>query len=230
MRSTLEKIAAVIVNSLGGQTNIKECFRCISHLRFLVKDPKRVSLKKLARVTEVGSANLQDLQVKIGIKGNLGEYYQAVMGIVNLGKDFSRIEKGELRMAGSSAKDAALAKDIVNLVGGKDNVISLIHCVTRLRFKLKDESKADDDKIKHLKGVMGVGHAGGQYQVIIGSNVADIYDEAMPILGLSTESETAAADDNKDVFSKIVSFISSLFMPLLGVKGVVGSPHYFGLG
>lgn len=222
MRSTLEKNAAVIVKSLGGRANIKECFRCISHLRFLVKDPKRVSLKKLAKVTEVESANLQDLQVKIGIKGHLGEYYQAVMGIVNLGKDFSRIEKGELRMAGSSAKDAVLAKDIVNLVGGKDNVISLIHCVTRLRFKLKDESKADDDKIKHLKGVMGVAHAGGQYQVIIGSNVADIYDEAMPILGLSTESETAAADDNKNVFSKIVSFISSLFMPLLGVMTGAG--------
>ena len=153
MRSTIEKDAAVIVKSLGGQANIKECFRCISRLRFLVKDPKRVSLNKLAKVTDVESASLQDLQVKIGIKGHLDDYYQSVMNIINLGKDFSRIEKGELRMAGSSAKDAALAKEIVSLVGGKDNVISLIHCVTRLRFKLKDEGKADDDKIKHLKGL-----------------------------------------------------------------------------
>lgn len=120
-------------------------------------------------------------------------------------------------------KKKKLAEQIVKLVGGKDNVISLVHCVTRLRFKLKDEKKADDDAIKQLKGVMGVAHAGGQYQVIIGNNVADVYDQVMPLLGLSSEEEVTT-DDEKDgnIFSRLVALISSLFMPLLGVMTGAG--------
>ena len=92
-----------------------------------------------------------------------------------------------------------------------------------MRFKLKDEKKANDDAIKQLKGVMGVAHAGGQYQVIIGNNVADVYDQVMPLLGLSSEEEVTT-DDEKDgnIFSRLVALISSLFMPLLGVMTGAG--------
>ena len=64
-----------------------------------------------------------------------------------------------------------LAKDIVAHVGGKDNVVNVRHCVTRLRFVLKDESKADDDYLKQRDGVVTVVKAGGQYQVVIGNHV-----------------------------------------------------------
>ena len=70
------------------------------------------------------------------------------------------------------AKDYnALAKTVVELVGGEENVISLAHCMTRLRFKLKDESKANTEKLNSTPGVIQVMQAGGQYQVVIGTDV-----------------------------------------------------------
>jgi len=73
------------------------------------------------------------------------------------------------------AKDyTKLASDIIENVGGKSNVKSLIHCITRLRFYLKDESLAKDDVIQNLDGVISVRHAQGQYQVVIGAAVSDV--------------------------------------------------------
>ncbi|WP_201346633.1 PTS transporter subunit EIIB, partial [Lactobacillus nasalidis] len=72
-----------------------------------------------------------------------------------------------------------LAKDIVAHVGGEENVSSLKHCVTRLRFVLKDESKADTDYLKKRDGVITVAKAGGQYQVVIGNEVTDVYDAVL---------------------------------------------------
>lgn len=72
-----------------------------------------------------------------------------------------------------------LAKGIVAHVGGEDNVSSLKHCVTRLRFVLKDENKADTDYLKKRDGVVTVAKAGGQYQVVIGNAVGDVYDAVL---------------------------------------------------
>lgn len=123
--------------------------------------------------------------------------------------------------------DKELAKQIVNLVGGKDNVNSLIHCVTRLRFKLKDESKAQTDKIKNLEGVMTVVKSGGQYQVVIGDKVTEVYNQVMPILGLKVDDDTneSASDkntDKKSIWNSLVELLSSLFMPVLGPLASAG--------
>lgn len=72
---------------------------------------------------------------------------------------------------------ARTAEKILERVGGKDNVLGLVHCMTRLRFTLKDESIVDDDLVKRTKGVMGVIRKAGQYQVIIGNDVAYVYEE-----------------------------------------------------
>ncbi|MBA1393479.1 PTS beta-glucoside transporter subunit IIABC, partial [Lactobacillus sp. XV13L] len=69
-----------------------------------------------------------------------------------------------------------LAQDILKLVGGDANIKSAWHCATRLRFLLKDEKKAQTDKIEALDGVITVVQAGGQYQIVIGNNVAQVYD------------------------------------------------------
>lgn len=82
------------------------------------------------------------------------------------------------------AKYTELAEDILKHVGGKQNVNSLKHCVTRLRFDLKDESKADDDYLKNRDGVVTVVKAGGQYQVVIGNHVPDVYAEVLQVGGL----------------------------------------------
>lgn len=88
-----------------------------------------------------------------------------------------------------------LGKEILNLVGGKDNVNNLIHCVTRLRFKLKDTKKADTSTIKNLDGVMTVVQSGGQYQVVIGDNVAEIYDQITPLLNQDSVSDDVEREE-----------------------------------
>lgn len=70
----------------------------------------------------------------------------------------------------------ALARDIIRYVGGPENINSVIHCITRLRFYLKDQAKADDAAVTGLDGVIDIAKAGGQYQVVIGAAVADVYE------------------------------------------------------
>lgn len=78
-----------------------------------------------------------------------------------------------------------LAEKIVKNVGGQENINSLTHCITRLRFKLKDESQANDDVLKNMDGVVTVMKSGGQYQVVIGNHVPAVYEEVVSIAGLS---------------------------------------------
>lgn len=92
--------------------------------------------------------------------------------------------KGGIFMARKYEK---LAADIVKNVGGKGNVISLAHCITRLRFKLKDESKANTDVLKGMDGVVTVVQSGGQYQVVIGNAVGEVYDEILASQEIQSE-------------------------------------------
>lgn len=86
-----------------------------------------------------------------------------------------------------------LAQEIVNNVGGKENISGLVHCITRLRFTLKDESIANDNVLKNMEGIVTVMKSGGQYQVVIGNHVEAVYKDVVEIIGLddsSTSSET----------------------------------------
>lgn len=107
-----------------------------------------------------------------------------------------------------------LAKTILDLVGGKQNVNGLTHCATRLRFNLADESKAQTDDLKKTKGVMGVVVSGGQYQVIIGSDVASVYK---PIIGMCDLKDTKASvpEEKKNIGSKIIDTLTGIFTPIL---------------
>ena len=78
-----------------------------------------------------------------------------------------------------------LASQILAAVGGKENIQSLVHCATRLRFQLADSAKFDTDTLKKTKGVMGAMYTGGQYQVIIGPDVNHVYNELIALTGLS---------------------------------------------
>ncbi|ULT54905.1 beta-glucoside-specific PTS transporter subunit IIABC [Neobacillus drentensis] len=116
-----------------------------------------------------------------------------------------------------------LAKDILELVGGKENVNSVFHCVTRLRFKLKDENKAKTEGIKNLDGVVTVMKSGGQYQVVIGNHVPDVYAAVLEVGGLSGVSESASNSDGKvGLGAKFIDMISGVFTPILGVLAATG--------
>ena len=124
------------------------------------------------------------------------------------------------------AKDyTEIAQDIVAHVGGKDNIVKLVHCVTRLRFTLKDESKADDDYLKQRDGVVTVVKAGGQYQVVIGNHVPDVYDTVLKVAGI--QGEGGIDVDEGDVpqgnlFDRFIALVSGLFQPMLGVLSAAG--------
>ena len=108
-----------------------------------------------------------------------------------------------------------LAEEIIRLVGGEDNITSLVHCATRLRFNLKDESKADTAKLKATKGVMGVVSNGGQYQVIIGSDVGNVFKEIMAMTKLDSGNQGGEEKDDRKVFAKVIDTISGVFTPIL---------------
>lgn len=120
-------------------------------------------------------------------------------------------------------KYESLAKDIVRNVGGKENVISLTHCITRLRFKLKDESKANDDVLKNMSGVVTVMKSGGQYQVVIGNHVPEVYADVMPLLDLEEgESNQTEEVKSQNLFNKAIDIISGIFQPILGIMAACG--------
>ena len=120
-------------------------------------------------------------------------------------------------------KYESLAKEIIKNVGGKENINSLTHCVTRLRFKLKDESKANDEVLKNMDGVVTVMKSGGQYQVVIGNHVAEVYADVSSVAGIENASSNGSEEGkNTSLFNRAVDTISGIFQPILGVMSACG--------
>ncbi len=131
-----------------------------------------------------------------------------------------------------------LARIIIQNVGGKSNVISLTHCVTRLRFKLKDESKANTDVLKATDGIVTVMKSGGQYQVVIGNHVPDVFAAVNEIGGFGAKAEETedAPKKKMSMGAAFIDMISGVFAPTLGVlcatgmiKGVLALLLFFGI-
>lgn len=118
-----------------------------------------------------------------------------------------------------------LARIIIQNVGGKSNITSLTHCITRLRFKLKDESKANTEILKNTEGIVTVIQSGGQYQVVIGNHVPDVYSTVCEIAHLQGETsndDNSDANDKQSILNKFIAMISAVFTPFLGVLGAAG--------
>ena len=121
------------------------------------------------------------------------------------------------------AKYTDFCNQILDKIGGKDNVTSAVHCMTRLRLNLKDSSKVDLDGVKGIKGVLGAQFSGGQFQIIIGQHVSEVYPELCSMVGLGV---AAAIDENLDtkepfdikkVPSKILDYVSGSITPILPI-------------
>lgn len=121
-----------------------------------------------------------------------------------------------------ASKYDGLARIIIQNVGGKSNVISLTHCITRLRFKLKDESKANTSVLKATDGIVTVMQSGGQYQVVIGNHVPDVFDVVMQIGGFTNEAASDAPKQKMGLGASLIDIISGVFQPILGVFAGVG--------
>lgn len=110
-----------------------------------------------------------------------------------------------------------LAKTIIENVGGKENINSVTHCITRLRFKLKDENKANEQVLKDLDGVVTVLQSAGQYQVVVGNKVSLIYADVCELLGITDAANTESEEEvPKGILNKFIDIISACFAPVLG--------------
>jgi PTS system beta-glucosides-specific IIC component len=127
------------------------------------------------------------------------------------------------------------AKSILELVGGEENVQNVIHCMTRLRFNLHDQSKVDRKKIEKVPGVMGTNISGDQFQIIIGNDVPKVYNAILGNSSIKTEGASKKSRKNKNVLSAIFDIISGVFTPILPaiagagmIKGLLAIALTFG--
>ena len=111
------------------------------------------------------------------------------------------------------------ASEIVELIGGKENIASLTHCITRVRFKLKDDAKADADKVKAVDGVINVIRQGGQFQVVIGNEVEDVFNAVQDVTGIVGSSIDVIEKDDLKVKGKfmdqVIDLVTNIFTPIL---------------
>lgn len=117
-----------------------------------------------------------------------------------------------------SKKYEGLARDIVANIGGDENINSLHHCQTRLRFKLYDDNKADQEAISKLDGVAKVLISGGMFQIVIGMHVSEVYEEVVKITvpkEQSDHSAQAGEKEKKKAFDVLADFVSSIFSPIV---------------
>ncbi|WP_431089895.1 beta-glucoside-specific PTS transporter subunit IIABC [Paenibacillus sp. 8b26] len=124
-----------------------------------------------------------------------------------------------------------LSKEILTLVGGEENVEQVVHCMTRLRFNLHDDKKAQKEQLQKTEGVMGVMESGGQFQVIIGNDVANVYKSLVSNMSKAPQTETGTSTASKkkqNPVSKLFDFIAGMFTPILPaitgagmIKGII---------
>lgn len=197
---------------LGGEANIVGASRRGNRLSVSVKDESLADPNALARLPGVAGCTLQNGRVRIELTE----------------QTHKTVKENRLM----PSKYDGLARIIIQNVGGKSNINSVAHCITRLRFKLKDESKANKDVLEATDGVIKVMQSGGQYQVVIGNNVADVYDAVLEVghfQGAGTVDEDGNAVDDgesdggkKSPVSILIDMISGVIQPTLGVLAATG--------
>lgn len=103
-----------------------------------------------------------------------------------------------------------IAEEILSLVGGKENVLDMTHCFTRLRFVLKDSKAANRERLLTLEGVISVVESSGQYQVVLGNKVEKVYDQLQPLLG---DMQAYQPNENLSLGTKILNAVAAIFTP-----------------
>ena len=199
---------------LGGKANVVKESRQSSCLIFAIKDQSLADTAALAALPAVASCSQRGGRVRVELEA----------------KTYEKAIKENTLMA---SKYDGLARIIIQNVGGKSNIISLTHCVTRLRFKLKDESKAQTEVLKETDGIVTVIQSGGQYMVVIGNHVPQVYDAVCAVGhitpggavnedGTAAESSGDAPQEKMNPFNAFISIITSVFTPALGCLAACG--------
>ena len=202
-----------LIPLVGGEANVVSTVRRGSRISITLKDESLADPAALTALPFAASVSLHNGRLHLELTEQA----------------YEKREKENWLMA---SKYDGLARIIIQNVGGKENINSLTHCVTRLRFKLKDESKANTEVLEDTDGVIKVIRSGGQYMVVIGNQVADVYDAVCAVGhiqpgGAVNEDGSAAAEQDgaKEKFNPLNAFISiitGVFSPCLGVLCACG--------
>lgn len=198
---------------VGGEANVVSTTRRGSRISMTLKDESLADPAALAALPFAATVSLRNGRLRLELTEQA----------------YEQREKENWLMA---SKYDGLARIIIQNVGGKSNIISVAHCITRLRFKLKDESKANKEVLESTDGVIKVMQAGGQYQVVIGNQVNDVYDAVLEVghltaAGAVDEDGNAVEEDNagggkKSPVSMLIDVISGTLQPTLGVLAATG--------
>lgn len=186
-----EQLLEQILPPVGGGDNVSQYEFRAGDLFVTVKDRSVVDLDRLRGTEGVEAAELGRSRLKISVAKQNWE---------------------ELNMA-KQDNYGELARSLIGLVGGESNISNVTHCATRLRFNLKDESKADTNAIKATKGVVGVVSSSGQYQVIIGAEVTMVYEKLTS--QLHNIGAPAADGPKGSLVNRILDTITGIFTPVL---------------
>ncbi|WCG34867.1 glucose PTS transporter subunit IIA [Companilactobacillus farciminis] len=200
-----------------------------------VKAGQKIALMDTEAIKKAGKVT--DVIVAITNTAKTVKEIHVNAGVVKAGQEVAQVEpmapgEATARPSGKVNYDQ-LGKDIVKNVGGVSNVENVIHCITRVRFYLKDDNKANDDVIKNMNGVLDVAKAGGQYQVVIGPAVNDVFDAVVKALGPGfggdTQAQAPKAKAPKGVwpktkfyFSALIGVITASMMPVIGLLAASG--------
>lgn len=199
---------------VGGEANVASTTRRGSRISMTLKDESLADPAALAALPFAATVSLRNGRLRLELTEQA----------------YEQREKENWLMA---SKYDGLARIIIQNVGGKSNIISVAHCITRLRFKLKDESKANKEVLESTDGVIKVMQAGGQYQVVIGNQVNDVYDAVLEVGHLNAagavDEDGNAVDDGgsesggkKSPVSMLIDVISGTLQPTLGVMAATG--------
>lgn len=193
------------------------------------------AVEEAGKATDIIIAITNTAKMVSSVIANVGDHKAGTDGaVVKLLAEGEQNENAHKTTSGKVNFDD-LAKDIVKNIGGAENVDSVIHCITRVRFYLKDEKKANDEAIENLNGVLEVAKAGGQYQVVIGPKVEEAFDAVVKVLGPGFGGDGDAAPKapkrkapkgvwpkTKFYFSSLIGVITASMMPVIGLLAAAG--------
>lgn len=197
-----EKFLTDFLPLVGGKENTSLCEFQDDSLYVTLKDASLVELDAVRRLPEVTSAKLGRNRLTVCFE---------------VSDKSERKEEKKIIMANHNEK---LINEILRAVGGKENILSATHCITRLRFHLADTKKADIETVKKIDGVVGCVYKAGQFQVIIGPQVNEVYNDLIRMTGLKNEpavdAKTEDSAEKKNIFSRLVDTMASIVMPMIG--------------
>ena len=197
-----EKFLTDFLPLVGGKENTSLCEFQDKTLYVTLKDVSLVELDEVRKLPEVTSAKLGRSRLTVCFEAS---------------DTSERKEEKKIIMANHNEK---LINEILRAVGGKENILSATHCITRLRFHLADTKKADIETVKKIDGVVGCVYKAGQFQVIIGPQVNEVYNDLIRMTGLKNEpavdAKTEDSAEKKNILSRLVDTMASIVMPMIG--------------